>query len=58
MIIASKRAAPTTLRFTDDGLIPKDLGHDEALATIAQVPRPPTDSVYGDDGPRVTLWPA
>lgn len=32
--------------------------HDKALACIAQVPRPTTDPVYGDDGPLVTLWPA
>ena len=32
--------------------------HDKALAAIAQVPRPVTDPVYGDDGPLVTLWPA
>ena len=32
--------------------------HDKALAAIAQVPRPATDPVYGDDGPLVTLWPA
>jgi uncharacterized protein YjlB len=32
--------------------------HDKALASIAQVPRPTTDPVYGDDGPLVTLWPA
>lgn len=34
------------------------LEHDKALACIAQVPRPTTDPVYGNDGPLVTLWPA
>jgi uncharacterized protein YjlB len=34
------------------------LEHAKALAAIAQVPRPVTDPVYGDDGPLVTLWPA
>jgi len=34
------------------------LEHDKALAAIAQVPRPTSDPVYGDDGPLVTLWPA
>ena len=34
------------------------LEHDKALAAIAQVPRPATDPVYGDDGPLVTPWPA
>ena len=34
------------------------LEHDKALASIAQVPRPATDPVYGENGPLVTLWPA
>jgi uncharacterized protein YjlB len=34
------------------------LEHDKALAAIAQVPRPMSDPVYGEDGPLVTLWPA
>jgi uncharacterized protein YjlB len=34
------------------------LEHDKALAAIAQVPRPATDPVYGDNGPLLTLWPA
>jgi uncharacterized protein YjlB len=39
-----------------DQVQPGELGHGEALARIAQVPRPEQDPVYGRDGPLTRLW--
>ena len=37
---------------------PLDIGHSQAVAAVARVPRPKTDPVYGTSGPLTHLWTA
>ena len=35
---------------------PQDVDHEDAVASIAKVRRPPTDPVYGSKGPLLQVW--